>query len=200
MKSFLIGLGCLAAAQVFATQAQAVTITFDDLASGAEVTNQYAGVTFSSQAGSRILTTAQDFDTSLPNFICSGTGSINCVDDVYLDFDFGVSGLSFLAVGDNNVGDVGDVRVFSGLSLLGTVDLIMDGNPSGAPHLIDLGAFTNVTRIEIVDMIDAAGLGYDDFTFTPGDTVVPEPSTWAMLILGFGLAGGVLRRRQFALA
>ncbi len=29
---------------------------------------------------------------------------------------------------------------------------------------------------------------------------VPEPSTWAMMILGFGLAGSVVRRRRMALA
>lgn len=29
---------------------------------------------------------------------------------------------------------------------------------------------------------------------------VPEPSTWAMLIIGFGLAGSELRRRRFATA
>lgn len=28
---------------------------------------------------------------------------------------------------------------------------------------------------------------------------VPEPSTWAMMIMGFGAAGAVLRRRRFAL-
>ena len=34
-------------------------------------------------------------------------------------------------------------------------------------------------------------------TGTPG---VPEPATWAMLIAGFGLAGGALRRRRYASA
>ena len=199
MKSFLLTLGCLAAASAFATQAGAVTIDFDDLGNAVEVNTQYADVTFSSQAGSRILTTAQDFDTSLPNFICSAQASINCVDDVYVDFAVGVNGLSFLAVGDNNVGDVGDVRVFAGAVLLGTVDLIMDGLPFGAPQLIDLGAFANVTRIEIVNITDDAGLGYDDFTFDAGNAV-PEPATWAMMILGFGLAGGAMRRRRAILA
>lgn len=27
---------------------------------------------------------------------------------------------------------------------------------------------------------------------------VPEPATWVMLLLGFGMIGGALRRRQFA--
>lgn len=33
---------------------------------------------------------------------------------------------------------------------------------------------------------------------TIGDGAVPEPSTWAMLILGFGAVGATLRRRQTA--
>jgi hypothetical protein len=31
--------------------------------------------------------------------------------------------------------------------------------------------------------------------FYEADAAVPEPATWFMLILGFGLAGGVMRRR-----
>ncbi|WP_068877503.1 PEPxxWA-CTERM sorting domain-containing protein, partial [Phenylobacterium sp. CCH9-H3] len=31
-------------------------------------------------------------------------------------------------------------------------------------------------------------------------TAVPEPSTWAMMIMGFGFAGALMRRRRTALA
>ena len=33
-------------------------------------------------------------------------------------------------------------------------------------------------------------------TFGAGPSVVPEPATWAMMILGFGLVGSVLRRKS----
>jgi hypothetical protein len=33
----------------------------------------------------------------------------------------------------------------------------------------------------------------------PNPSVVPEPETWAMLILGFGLVGAVARRRRDAI-
>lgn len=39
-------------------------------------------------------------------------------------------------------------------------------------------------------------LGIDDFIFTPTMAAVPEPTTWAMMICGFGLAGATLRRRR----
>jgi hypothetical protein len=39
-------------------------------------------------------------------------------------------------------------------------------------------------------------LGIDDFVFTPTLAAVPEPATWAMMICGFGLIGGAMRRRE----
>lgn len=38
-----------------------------------------------------------------------------------------------------------------------------------------------------------------DFDYTFKVTALPEPATWAMMILGFGLAGQAIRRRQTAL-
>lgn len=43
-----------------------------------------------------------------------------------------------------------------------------------------------------------AGGGAAFFTVTPNTSGVPEPATWAMLVTGFGLAGGALRRRTSA--
>lgn len=42
------------------------------------------------------------------------------------------------------------------------------------------------------------GVAYDNVTLdaTPLSTAVPEPATWAMMITGFGLAGGLMRRRH----
>jgi hypothetical protein len=195
MKNRFLGMIAFGAALVASPASAATVINFDNLGNGVQVTNQYAGVTFSSQAGSQILTTAQNLGTSLPNFICSAVTSINCVDDVYLDFATAVSGLSFLAVGDNNVGHNGDVRVFGGSTLLGTVNIIGDAN-GFTPYLVDLSAFSGITRIEITNITDLVGLGYDDFTFTVGGgSGVPEPATWAMLLLGLGIVGSTMRRR-----
>ena len=198
MKPLVSLLMAAAAAASLATPAQAEVIDFDDLSNGAIVTNQYAGlgVTFSSEAGAQVIVTAQSLGSSLPNFICSGVGGqINCVDDVYVDFASAVSGLTFLAVGDNNVGDIGDVRVFNGAILLGMVDIIGDAVVT-TPQLVDLTAFAAITRIEIVGVTDAAGLGYDDFTFNGTNGAIPEPGTWAMMLLGFGAVGFAMRRRR----
>ncbi|MDB5424598.1 MAG: sorting protein [Phenylobacterium sp.] len=33
-------------------------------------------------------------------------------------------------------------------------------------------------------------------TFNPAESAIPEPAAWALLVAGFGLAGGALRRRR----
>jgi hypothetical protein len=50
-----------------------------------------------------------------------------------------------------------------------------------------------VTSIRIHDITDGGGLGWDNFTFT---TAVPEPETYAMLLLGLGLLGFMAQRKK----
>ncbi len=64
-----------------------------------------------------------------------------------------------------------------GNSLTGTPNL---GNTVAAPNLLTATSFYDVS------------LTYSSF--------VPEPSSWAMLIAGFGLVGATLRRRRPAIA
>jgi hypothetical protein len=54
------------------------------------------------------------------------------------------------------------------------------------------GATTGATVGADIDAVGAIST-----RATPG---IPEPSTWAMMIAGFGLAGGALRRRQLSVA
>ena len=196
LKKFY-ALAATCSALVIAPNASATTINFDNLGNGVVVTNQYAGVTFSSITGSQILTTAQNLGSTLPNFICSGIGAaINCTDPVFVNFTTAVSGLSFVAVGDNSTGVNGAVKLFGGNALLGTVNIIGDGNAL-TPYLVNLGAFNGITRIEITTTDVPGGLGYDDFTFTVGAVgAVPEPASWTMMIAGFGMVGGAMRRRS----
>lgn len=184
-----------AAAMTAAGQAAAVTINFDNLADSVVVTNQYPQATFSSDPGFDVLTTSQNLGSSLPNFICTGPvgGSIDCAHSVFVDFTSAVNGLHFVATGANDTGVIGEVNVFTGGVFNNTVNINGTGDPL-TPIAIDLTGFTDVTRIEIVNITDLAGLGYDDFTFNAG--IVPEPGVWAMLLLGFGAIGLAARRAR----
>jgi hypothetical protein len=72
---------------------------------------------------------------------------------------------------------------------LGThhLSLFGSGTLSGNSFLPTPGQFRLVTNNVFPDRFD--------FAFTSMVSTVPETSTWAMLIIGFGMLGGVLRRR-----
>lgn len=179
----------LMGAATISTLSFGITIDFDDLASGVAVTNQYASATFSSIAGQVNWTENQNLGSSLPNFICTGpdTGGINCVNDTYVDFTSPVKNLNFLSIGANDNGHNADVDVFVNNVYSHTVQVMGDGTPL-SPDLVTITG-TNITRIEIKNITDAAGLGWDDFNFD----VVPEPAS--MAVLGLGLLA-VMRRKR----
>jgi hypothetical protein len=93
--------------------------------------------------------------------------------------------------------------VKSGESIIGSGALNIPNTGTGGSFF--LGFRTNnpaelITSIVISDNDDDAtnpdsNLGYD--TLRLGGSV-PEPSAWAMMIAGLGLAGGMLRRRRAA--
>lgn len=110
--------------------------------------------------------------------------------------------------------------VFDGL--MGTIKVDLGDYPDGDEDLLFLEAFdaadVSLGRVELLIgpdepsfqtlTIKAAGIKSvsfgsiggggssvyaDNFSF---DTAVPEPTTWALMILGFGGAGAALRRRR----
>jgi hypothetical protein len=60
--------------------------------------------------------------------------------------------------------------------LSGTVDVITD-SIFESPHLVDLTAFSAITRIDIYKITDPGGLAWDDFNFETLATPV-TPATW----------------------
>ena len=174
--------------------ARATLITFEGLADGTIITNQFAGVTFSSNAGFVNAVTTQAGIGFGANFICtapSGTPlAINCKQETFLTFATGVDNLSFFQVGDNAVGTVGLVDVFTGGAFDATVNILGDNNFS-SPVLVDLSAFSNVTSIRIYSITDPSGLGFDNFNFD-----IPEPTTLSLFLVGLAGLGFMTRRRR----
>lgn len=113
------------------------------------------------------------------------------------------TGFSFNYVSFNQPGSV---SVFDGLNgagnLLATISLSPNaGNcpgysagfcPFSAAGITFAGTAKSVSFAGVADQIV-----FDDVTFgssTPGG--VPEPAAWAMMLAGFGLVGGAMRRRS----
>jgi hypothetical protein len=117
-----------------------------------------------------------------------------CNAELDVSFASAISGLTFLASGDESASTL---TVF--LSFLGgatsTVLFTLDGNLS-TYDLIDLSSYSNILSFSL-NTDDSYGLSYDDFTYDVAGAV-PEPATWAMMILGFGAVGFAMRRRKQA--
>lgn len=199
VRSTTLASAAALALAVFAAPASASMIGFEEFgnvgSSGPAVTTQYLasdGVTFSSDAGEFNQVSSQPGLADGLNFICTGTGSINCTHETILTFTSGVSGLSFLAVGSNSPGTQALVDVWVGNAFAGTQNVVVGGNPF-VTDLVDLSAYSNVTKIRIYNITDPAGLGWDDFKFTAS---VPEPASIALMLGGLGLLAARRQRRD----
>jgi len=90
------------------------------------------------------------------------------------------------------------------LNVIGSGGIPGAGGGGGPGATSFFGVFSstgNISRIVITDGDDNdifpdANLGYDSFRFQMTQAAVPEPATWALIIAGFGLTGGALRRRS----
>lgn len=188
-----------------ATPAAAVLIDFEGFGNvgttGPAVTNQFPGVTFSSNAGFVNAVSSQAGIGAGLNFICTAAGSINCTQETILIFSSPISSLTFLQVGDNqsvNNVKVAEVDVFQNGVFSATVDILGDTNFNN-PNLVDLTAFSSVTSIRIHGITDGGGLGWDNFSFNaaeePFPSPVPEPSTLFLLASNMAAVGTVVWRR-----
>lgn len=126
--------------------------------------------------------------------------------ETFLNYSSGfTTGFSFNYVGQR----AGSVDVYDGLNgtgnLLGSVALSPNGSNCPAYSSSGFCPFqaAGITFNGIGRSISFGGVAnqivFDDVTFgsqRPGN--VPEPSAWALLIVGFGTVGGALRRRKQA--
>ena len=194
-------LAAIVVSSMMAAPAFAALIDFEGLPASTVVTNQFAGVTFSSASGSQNLVVTRSGIGFGDNFLCTGVGgSPTCAGETILTFANGVSALTFYQVGDDQAIDgarVALVDVSVGGTFAATVDILGDTNFFN-PNLVDLSAFSNVTSIRIHDITDQTGLGWDNFSFTATPVAapaVPEPETYAMLVAGLVLLSFVVRRQ-----
>jgi len=126
----------------------------------------------------------------------------NCENPLQVDFETPASAIGFSFAGNNDLvigSDVGDVQIFDGATLLGTVDMLVTDMDVLSPDFVALTGYANVTRL-LLTTTDFGGLIYDNFSFTLATPAVPEPATWALLVGGFALVGSALRRRPVAVS
>lgn len=177
-----------------AAHAANVVVNFDAVPTGDFVNGFYNGGTSSSGASgtnlgvnfARLRTLTGAGETTPPNFL------LNFGEQGLIDTSFGFTGFTF------NAGFFlpGTVSIFSGVggtgTLLGSLSGIL-GDPTAFTR--QTIAFNGVGR-SITIVGPSSSLGFDDITFTLASGGVPEPATWALMLIGFGMVGGAMRARR----
>ncbi|GGB20210.1 hypothetical protein GCM10011380_07240 [Sphingomonas metalli] len=124
-----------------------------------------------------------------------------------VDADTGQAFRVYGITGGTGTVSVGGVLTYTLDGSLGTVggDLALNQLVTFDDSAALLEVALGLTNSNAPLVLSLADVGYfisvGDLIATAGDvtvTAVPEPATWALLILGFGLVGGAMRRRRAA--
>jgi PEP-CTERM motif len=191
------------AAVLLASQpASAVTtvIGFDNVPEGTIATSQYTGVVFS---GASVLTENSELNPAFPP-----KSDPNVVYDylngtITLDFTVPVSEIGAYVTGNFSITE----SIYDGATLLGTT-ATGGANATGAGTGLDPNIFLDLSSMEnITSAVFTNNQGGASNTFTLDDVTVvsstgiitngvPEPSTWALMGLGFAGIGIAACRRS----
>ncbi len=197
MKKFILA---TVAALAMTGSAQAAFVDFNSTPAGALAEGTViGGIAFTSDFGTGL---------NVSNFGAqnvSGNGLAAFSDDANFIKGAIAGGASFISMVFGNddaccaaVGDLATLRVFTGATLVGTVNVVLNLDDIANQNISYTGAFDNFsfaytragTPIDLIEIID-------NIEYTPGiAAAVPEPATWGMMLVGFGIVGGAMRRRQ----
>ncbi len=153
-----------------------VIINFDEFSSRTTITNQYPPAVFSTQSPWYV--EAHNFayyGSTFPNYLDRGPYEFpHGYAPLYIDFTSPVNNLRFWIVGADNNTVIGQISIHQNRTYSTTLNMVGRGN-AFTPVLIDPGSagYNNITRIEIVNINDPNGIGFDDFSFT---TTTPTPT------------------------
>lgn len=142
-------------------------LSFDELPSGTDITSQYAAwLTLSTDPGCKISTSSSaGVAASQPNYLwtyysCTKGDSAS----FFIDFAKPAQKVSFTLVGVNGASKVATARIVQKDGTKTMKDIVGKGSYA-TPVVVDVSSFTDVIRLEIVDINDAYGLGLDDLEF-----------------------------------
>ena len=196
MRKNMLRASAALVALALAASAQAQTINFDALTTGATVDKYYAGgIDSFGETGPDygIAFTLGDWsvqsgfgETSQPNFAysISGGGAMDSFGGMTNHVAFSYGAFSNTTV-----------NIYSGLDGGGSLlaSYVLTANDPSHFDFVSLDFAGTAHSVQIAG--GGSQFGWDDIGFgTTGS--VPEPASWALMLGGFGLVGGAMRRRQ----
>jgi len=134
---------------------------------------------------------AVDYFTGAGGSICAAyhpaPDTTSCASDLLINFNSAVSQLSLHTAGFDD-GDNVTISAYAGGTLLGSQVVTADG-------AVDFSTYTGITKLVFDDQSIGSGFSYGKFSFTSSASVVPEPASALLMVLG-GAAMFGARRRQ----
>ncbi len=140
-----------------------VTIDFSEV-SGTALGNQYAQWgSFTSDPPNEVVVLGPTFANSVSDWVCPSLGN-DCSNDLFVDFTAPVTNVGFIVTLAH-----GDARVVTARLLNGDT-VIVEQDIQGTGSYVDvieveLSNSQPATRLELVDIDDYYGIGYDDLHF-----------------------------------
>ena len=185
MKSFAKAFG--AALLLAWTPADAsTTIDFESVATGPQTTPLNIDLASFTTSGSGLV--VYDFGKATGNEVCGTVTGRFCDGNVDISFSSPINDLTFLY--DDLTNNSPTLAVVLSYFGGGSDAFFLDHSaPSG---IVDLSGYNNIVGARISSSTYTV---YDNFSFDAA-AAVPEPATWAMMLLGFGGVGLALRRRR----
>jgi hypothetical protein len=199
----------------FAAAAGATTIDFSALEQGTVVSNQFAGVVFTVSGGpgpdgAPVVDSFEGLETALLNSTTDNYPSNTFLTMVFtspasnVSFRFNNFGFPEDEGGCEECARIGPLagggRGFSSWTAYDPSDNIIGGGDIfGIQDFSSVFVGSNVSTLVITNgnnVSDSWIFGVSSLSF---NGAIPEPGSWAMMILGFGAIGTALRRRQAAL-
>lgn len=165
-----------------------VLITFSELPFYTAVTNQYPDAIFSSDSAHYVLTTPQNYGSSLPNisraFVngwwIDGNPPYDHFAPLAIDFPQPVSDLAFHILASDSLGGIARVDVYQNGNWSAAQPIFGNASPFSPIWYTGISSYKNVSRIVISQIADSRGLAFDNFSFTvppaPSPTPTPTPS------------------------